>query len=767
MSVRFGVQKTMYIHGTHGEFTVGVGERRVRAEFLLTKIRPGSEGSWENDLATQMVPWREVFNVEEMTFDELLQRDLDDSRVAHDLIPYLMGEKGAYAKFFPPILAVIVPKRTDRTGIESYYPEPKPPVGGKTEYGNLFDVVHLAIEGEPTPFGTIAFNRQRTGFVIVDGQHRAMAVLALHRQLNDSWAGSAHASYYAHLDPRAEQIQGIELPVCLVYFPELHEGDGSLADRGIDLRTVCREIFLVVNRSAKHVSRSRELLLDDEDWAALMMRRSLSKLKKRGEDEAGLARIYSIAYGDSDADTANTVLMGQLEYASAISLFKTHAAAAFGSPSSLQFESPADISDARSTRNKERPTQLLVGTALQKWQAVNRGSAKNYPAAEVEMAVHLLGDLADSVTLAMFDRFRPFEIHNAVLRRLRTRLNDPASRADPIQTKCATLLFEGSGVRNVFTEHVDRLKGAEAEASTVGEQVSDYIAHQLQDARAVLAAMERYEEQIRTDRAALLFGLDADTFFGESAEKDKKGALAARAKSVYDTISTQAFQLGFLMAVLTVVERSVRSTTPYDERMRRVRFVVDLFLGALNSYFGADDAAARRSERGLGFEDRGAVFDLRAFGLRGLLAESTKEINEREWRFFRYAILEIVHSEFARAGFASVLQGADADLSVEYLAGVQSLSRDLAGLRTFYVEAAVREALRDREFQRELDLIRVRAEGGGQTPDQIEELLKARRTQREAEVRERAGQHLVASLGEEPAPDLQAERVRSAVTGAE
>jgi hypothetical protein len=41
----------------------------------------------------------EIFKIEELTFDELLQRDLDDSRVAHDLIPYLLGEKEAAARF--------------------------------------------------------------------------------------------------------------------------------------------------------------------------------------------------------------------------------------------------------------------------------------------------------------------------------------------------------------------------------------------------------------------------------------------------------------------------------------------------------------------------------------------------------------------------------------------------------------------------------------------------------------------------------------------
>jgi hypothetical protein len=89
MSNMFGVQKTP-IYGSFGEFTIGDGTNAIRAKYILTKIKPGNDGTWESELASQMKPWREVFNVEELSFDELLQRELDDSRVAHDLIPYLL-----------------------------------------------------------------------------------------------------------------------------------------------------------------------------------------------------------------------------------------------------------------------------------------------------------------------------------------------------------------------------------------------------------------------------------------------------------------------------------------------------------------------------------------------------------------------------------------------------------------------------------------------------------------------------------------------------
>lgn len=278
----FGVQKTP-IYGSFGEFTIGDGANAIRAKYILTKIKPGNDGTWESELASQMKPWREVFNVEELSFDELLQRELDDSRVAHDLIPYLLGESGNKASFFPPILAVIVPRKQGETGIEGVYPAPTIRNESIEEYEDLFSFEQVVWNNNPTPLATLSYNRQRSAFIIVDGQHRAMAVLALHRQLNENWGDNPFASYYDHIEVTPEHVKNIELPVCIIYFPDLHKDNPTPKEQGVDLSFVCREIFLVVNRSAKRVSETRTLLLDDEDIAAHLTRKTLSTFKNRGE----------------------------------------------------------------------------------------------------------------------------------------------------------------------------------------------------------------------------------------------------------------------------------------------------------------------------------------------------------------------------------------------------------------------------------------------------------------------------------------------------
>ena len=762
MTFSFGVQKDP-IYGTYGEFTIGSDSNRVRAQFLLTKMKPGSEGSWENSLASQMVPWREIFNIEELTFDELLQRDLDDSRVAHDLIPYLLGESGAFARFFPPILAVLVPNKPERLGILPYYPTPQNKSNTSISFGNLFDFKKAEIDGQISPLGSIEYNRQKTAFIIVDGQHRAMALLALHRQINDSWAGNRYGAYYNHLSLKENQVKNIELPICIVFFPDLHEGNQEYKERGIDLKTICREIFLVVNKTAKRVSQSRELLLDDEDFAARMMRVALSKLKGRGEETASLARIYSFAFGDSISEAQNRkaeVVAGQLEYSSAVALHKMHAAVAFGVPAAFNLEQPQDITDGRRVLNSERPASILIGTSLQKWATLSRRSGKYHPPHEVQEAVQYLAGITDEVILSLFDKFRPFAIHNNEMRALRTRLQDPALRGDPIQAKCYSLLFEGSGVRTVFEEHINRLKDRKASLEEENKTIGDYILNQLNDAQATSNAVNRYEEEIKKRRAAKLFNIDYDKFFTLEDNANDQKELLNRAKWVYDTISTQAFQLGYLMSIHSVVELFMQPDSVYEERLKIVKFICNLYIMALNKYFSSSSDTEHRTLTGFVKEPRAKVFDPSELGLRGLLAQSVKELNESQWIFFRYAILEIVHSKYTCEAFLNVLDSQEnSSLSERYKKLLPDLVNSFIKLREGYIQKAVDSGFNSKEFNQEILLLKARLKGEGKPDEDIDAQEKEKRNITEKEIRDKCKEHILASLGEFAKADKLVSRI--------
>ncbi|MYK43314.1 MAG: hypothetical protein F4039_04415 [Gammaproteobacteria bacterium] len=751
MSTMFGVQKTP-IYGSFGEFTVGDNANTVRAKYILTKIKPGNDGTWENELASQMKPWREVFNVEELSFDELLQRELDDSRVAHDLIPYLLGESGNKAKFFPPILAVIVPRKQEGTGIEKFYPTPSIPDEFVEQYGDLFNFEQVVWNGDPTPLATLSYNRQRSAFIIVDGQHRAMAVLALHRQLNENWGDNAFASYYDHIDVTSEQVKNIELPVCIIYFPDLYEDNLLPQEQRIDLSSVCREIFLVVNRSAKRVSEARTLLLDDEDIAARLMRKTLSTLKNRGKREDELARIYSISYADSDTEIGQReVISGRLEYSSAIALHKIHSALSFGLDGAFRLNDYEDISDGRKTRNSNRPAEILLGTKIENYPTLPRNSGKSLPPQEVDEIVEKLGDMADKALMSLFDRFRPFTIHNSELRRLRMLLLEPDFRAQIEQKKVYNLIFDGSGVRNVFESHYERLKEERDKHSHEQQTVPAHLQHQIVFCESVRKALEDHERKFQRLRACEFFKINLNIFDSEDNREDQV-ELSQNVRKLFQTIATQAFQLGYAMAIFTTVEelkRGQSATTSflYPERLKLVEFVTDIYLTALNKYFSPKENTIYSKLDGYIKEPRSSVFDAVSSGLRGLLAMSVNEINERQWRFFRYALLEIVHSQFCWDAAREEMKRINDKSALElYKAAIPRLVEGIFSEREKYVNDAIEASVKGREFE----LLRMRTEaeeqGAGRNPEQIRTTIEKLQNARKENAKKSADSHLEASL---------------------
>jgi hypothetical protein len=748
MSLTFSVQKYPAF-GSYGEFSLGSGSSKIRAQYLLTKIRPGQQGYWENQLASQMAPWREIFKIEELSFDELIQRDLDDSRVAHDLIPYLLGETGQHARFFPPVLAVLVPKRVSHSGIGPQYPQPSTQ-GQTISFGELFDFEKVVINEQISPLGVVRYNPQRSAIVIVDGQHRAMAILALHRQINKSWGADPFAPYYSHIQVDPEAVAHIELPVCIIFFPDLHDGRSDFKDSGIDLISVCREIFIVVNRQAKPVSKSRELLLDDEDFAAFMMRRTLTRFKDRTDDSPGAARIYSFAFGDSEADSGSQVMAGQLELCSAVALHKMHAATGFGLPAAFNLTKTADITDGRNVRNPIRPTEILTGSKGPSINSISRRSAKLHKPKEVEFITNKIGELTDRIMLPLFDRLRPYAAHNQATRELLEALNDPTAKADPVQAKCRSLLFEGTSNRNVFQEHIDRLKERVSELKAEAQTVPTHLTQQLAYCDSVSRALNERENTVKLTRSYLLFNIDIPNFVNHDKAENEANTkeLRSRGKAIFDTLSTQAFQLGYLMAVLSHVEIMLPNGAGYDDRLAMTDFMSMLYLAGLNTFF-ATATTRHRTLSGYVTESRARAFEASQSGFRGLLAATNvRELNEKQWEYFRYMILEIVHSRMASAAVLEIVNAPEnAQHAVRFRASLPAVAHSIETLRKHYFEAAVRTAQATADFRREVELLEMQAKANGKPDDEVKLLVDNAVAAKRSAVIEICKGHLKASLG--------------------
>lgn len=763
----FGVQMQTF-YGTSGEFRIESERGEVVARYVQTRIRAALDGQWDSILANSMRPWREIFAAERMSFDELLQRDLDDARVANDLIPYLMGTESSRYPVFPPILAVLAPKLRGTSGIERFYPNPTSVPGSTaTAFGNIFEVGPYMVDGQPSPIAQVRYNEHRSAFVIVDGQHRAMALLALFRQLQGSsaWESSPYATYYSHFSPKEEQVSHIQLPVCVLYFPEVYEGSEEQARTDADLVSICRQIFLDVNKQAKPVSAARELLLDDTKFPALLMRRVLTKLREAGSTPSR-SQICAFDYGRDDlSDFDRVVVTTPTEYSSSHALHIAIGSLCFANPDALTLHSTKDVTDGRLRRNSERPVKLLRGKTERPY--ISTHHAGLWTKKESSATADHLAALWYEVLPGMFDRLRPYRVHNEQLFQLRKQLETPAARANSALNEARGLIFEGSGGRLVFERHIQRLKEIQDFGLYNDFRTEEVVASNLEHCRTVESALQQQFKLFTRSRAYAYWSIDPDAFeIGSDEDKE----VLRKSRVIFDAFGTQAFQLGYVMLVATLVERMLehQEEATYGDNCAVIRFVARMTAKAIDAYFSPSEPTIRRSTNtGYFAEARANVFHTSEYGLRGLFnAGRSSELNERAWRFFRYALAEILFSDYGLDVQASAIDE-DQDLGPLYYDAVDELLTELGSARTYWTTRYVTQGTRSNDFQMELEQKVAEARGQGNDDEAIVVLRDKLMSEKEVDLRGEARQHLKKSLKKLRDPSAIKERLDELVAEAE
>ena len=185
------------IKGSMGDFVVSDDAvSSVRVHYLLSHIGLELEGDHQERLLSRIAPFREVYDPRTLDFDQIMQRDIDDSRVSTELIPYLLKQSDAgLVKLFPPIIVVLLP--TDSSGKPApYYPKVEETT--IQEHGVPYNLIRSGAVGQEVfelrqwlvdgvvqahDYAQLSINTNRCKLVIVDGQHRAMSLLALYRNI--------------------------------------------------------------------------------------------------------------------------------------------------------------------------------------------------------------------------------------------------------------------------------------------------------------------------------------------------------------------------------------------------------------------------------------------------------------------------------------------------------------------------------------------------------------------------------------------------------
>jgi hypothetical protein len=557
------------LQGSTGTFRIGAvnsSQNSLEVRFLLTHVGLNLHVSQNETLLRHLAPVRETYDFEDLEFDEIMQRDIDDARVSHDLIPYLLDEAVAdLIKLFPPVVIVLLPTKIRENKPESLYPPVHEGVVKEEEQGDhglhiirsgivgqeVFQFEQPILDGKCLEHDLVKLkiNTNRMRMVIVDGQHRAMALLALFRNLKDDWGHERRAPfkhYYSEWTSNFIQkftIEQINLPLMICTVPGLNEDYTG----EYNLKKAAREVFLTLNKTAKKVSDSRNRLLDDNDLVAYFLRQCLSIVKKRSRD----------------AQSPGSLLIPNVELDQAGNRVAIQSPIAITGVNHLYYLIEHVLLDDRTTIRgvKKRVGSFSTRKNLATYNTLNRLDAFNLLGSDAVSTIQRdrfqtkqASALADifhekygQYIIETYDKFGPFDCHNRACLELSTSLNKHSD------SRLKSILLDGQGVGRVFEDHRQRLKTKlkNDEFSTDVPQInaiSDDLAHTAE-------SRDNAIRDFRKSRAASYLG----GMSGKGRVIGKNNAVEATVLSWINTMyrdvySTVAFQTAIVGGFIREIE---------------------------------------------------------------------------------------------------------------------------------------------------------------------------------------------------------------------
>jgi DNA-sulfur modification-associated len=284
--------------------------------------------------------------------------------------------------------------------------------------------------------------------VIVDGQHRAMALLAIYRNLKDEWSDARRApfkEYYSAWTPNyinQFNLTDINLPVILCTVPPLDEkytGD-------FDLKKAARSIFLTLNKTARKVSTSRNILLDDNDLIAYFLRRCLSEVKQKDTRSPYSFRIWNVEldqFGDKLKIQSPIAITG----VNHIHYIIEHALLDSGNVSGI---APRSGKFYKRT-NLEDCIDRLGGRDILGSTVADTIRRDSFLADSAEKLGQRFDELYGKFVIAAFEKFALYEKHNQAAIELEKRIEALQDR------QLRPILFEGQGIGRVFENYRENL----------------------------------------------------------------------------------------------------------------------------------------------------------------------------------------------------------------------------------------------------------------------------------------------------------------------
>lgn len=209
-----------------------------------------------------------AFKFDQVNFDEMIQRDIDYTRVNDEIVRGYLEKGENKALFFPPLIVSVVGFDEEKKPVRKYEEtnekiEPNGKINiFKKRWDRHFEIeVPVLKQGHDVyrsdKFGDIKIYKNRTilkydseivNLVVIDGQHRYKAIEKF-------------------LERNPTEGAFLNIPVCVCFSPKAIENNGSE-----DILDTLRNMFVTINNKGKQVSGHYLDLLNDRSLASFTVR---------------------------------------------------------------------------------------------------------------------------------------------------------------------------------------------------------------------------------------------------------------------------------------------------------------------------------------------------------------------------------------------------------------------------------------------------------------------------------------------------------------
>lgn len=635
----------VHIRGTIGKFRVSTEDKNyagVDVKYVLTRVALSDIAS-DTKLLSMLAPVREVFDLSQLDFDEIMQRDIDDARVSLELIPYLLDTStSGQIKLFPPIVAVAMPRKPTSRMPESLYNKVEYSSQASTDHPGItekritagkigeeqFEFFELYKENKALDDGAeLRLASSNSTLAIVDGQHRAMALLALFRNLSGGWSDSRVSPYEDYYKVWPEKLikkynlSELQLPLLICTFPQLDIDTNA----GTDVIKAARRVFLTLNKTAKRVSDSRNKLLNDQDIVADLLRATLSHIKNLGVRDDTALRLWNIEL-DQEGDRMRIV--SEAAFSGVSHLYHMIDNLMMSPQPARKIEARARIGAPR-RRLDEAYDRLNLKDDLTTEQR-NLNSKTNY---SEDFAKHLRRkweELYIPIIDRIFSKFLPFSAFSLAGINIERKLT---LGRDTVLSK---MLFHGESTARTFEEFHDGLERRISEP----EWNTPEIKQTLDETTAVLNARKKAVGELKELRAKYLLNelptsAKRIVIVNDAVIKPIRDAI----DKIFDTvINTIAFQTALICTYAEAIKEV------YKDVGKAPVGALDEYLTGINSLFAPTNLEKLNDFLRI-FEGEfsndgtlkwipGGQWTFRSVVLSG-------ELQPAEWPKYRYLLLEL------------------------------------------------------------------------------------------------------------------------------